>query len=126
MTTLTFTQSQQLVTGMPVVALTVAGQQQVSLAGIVDTGATLCQIPSTWLQQAGYGPAGPAYATVATAGGTVSLPLASVDLYAFGRLWPAQPVLVGSGGPVLIGRDLLRQAVSALGIALVSQVLHWA
>jgi len=115
-----------LLRGVPVVPLDLVGPlQNISLGGIVDTGATLCQVPSTYLMQAGLPTSGPTYATVATANGSVSLPVIYAGLYAFGQLWPNQLVVVGSGGPLLLGRDFLFQALAQFGIETSAQDFHW-
>lgn len=125
MAVLSFSQSLSLLNGVPVVPLTLVGPLHVSLGGIVDTGATLCQIPGTYVSQAGLTTSGAANASVATASGTVSLPVIQADLYVFGRRWANQWVVVGSGGPVLLGRDFLFQALAVLGIDTSAQDFHW-
>jgi predicted aspartyl protease len=86
------------------------------LTGVLDTGATLCQIPKSFLQQAGYRTANLPTMSFATASGVASAGRIDVDLYFFGVNWPNQTVLcVDDKAPVLIGRALLDLALDVFG-----------
>jgi predicted aspartyl protease len=119
MTTVIFDRS-RFHKGEPLERLTLKGRQwtgvDIHLTGLLDTGATLCQIPKSYLQQAGYTTTNLPTMQFATASGKATAGRIDVDIYIFSTHWQNHTVLcIDDDGPVLIGRSLLDLALDVFG-----------
>jgi predicted aspartyl protease len=100
--------------------------RDIHVAALVDTGATLCQIPESFLQQAGYTTTNLPKVSFGTAKGKATAGLIDVDLYIFKQYVRMHRVLcIDNSGPSLIGRSLLDLALEALGYEGRKYLLHY-